>query len=89
MLEFKLDASNIVDFLSGIFARLRTGSYLDEKNVTVAEDMLQGAALAEINCASDKLIVAILLHDVGHFTSDFSSYSSNDIRDKYYDTAGG
>ena len=88
MLEFKLDASNIIVFLSGIFERLGVENYLGE-NVSTADHMLQGAALAEKSGASEELIAAILLHDVGHFTSEFGTYSSDDIQDKYHDTAGG
>ena len=78
MLDSKLDASNIVAFLSGIFERLGAENYLGE-NVTVADHMLQGAALAEMSGASNEMIAAILLHDVGHFTSEFCAYSSEDI----------
>ena len=51
--------------------------------------MLQGATLADVSGASDELIVATLLHDVGHFTSKFRAYLSDYTKDKYHDTAGG
>jgi gamma-butyrobetaine dioxygenase len=44
-----------------------TDAYLGE-DVTQAEHMLQTAALAERDGASSELVVAALLHDVGHFT---------------------
>lgn len=50
--------------------------------------MLQGACLAEAEHASDELVAAALLHDVGHSTSEFGSYSPDDTEDKYHDIAG-
>lgn len=44
-----------------------TADYLGE-DVTQAEHMLQAAALAESVGASPELVIAALLHDVGHFT---------------------
>lgn len=88
MNELKLDKSNIVAFLGDIFERRGAENYLGEK-VSMAEHMLQGAALAEASGASDELIAAILLHDVGHFTSEFGTYSPDDTKDKFHDTAGG
>jgi gamma-butyrobetaine dioxygenase len=44
-----------------------TADYLGE-DVTQAQHMLQAAALAESEGASPELVVAALLHDVGHFT---------------------
>ena len=88
MTELTLDKSNIVDFLEDIFKRRGSENYLGEK-VSMAEHMLQGAALAEASGASDQLVAAILLHDVGHFTSEFGPYSPEDTEDKYHDTAGG
>ena len=88
MCELKLGKSNIVAFLGDIFERRGAENYLGEK-IPMAEYMLQGAALAEAKGASDELIAAILLHDVGHFTSEFGAYSPDDRQDKYHDTAGG
>ena len=83
-----LDESNIVAFLGNIFDRRGAEIYLDEK-VSMAEHMLQGAALVEASSSSDELITAILLHDVGHFTSEFGAYSPDDTQDKYRDITGG
>jgi len=43
--------------------------------IFTAEHMLQSAALSEVSGVSDELIAATLLHDVGHFTSEFGTYS--------------
>jgi len=87
MMDLKLDKNTIVDFLSDIFERRGAENYLGEQ-VTVAEHMLQGAALAEKESADDELIAAVLLHDIGHFTSEFGTYAPTDEVDKHHDTAG-
>lgn len=63
----------IIDFLFDAFARLGTRSYGSE-GVTMVEHMLQTAALAERAQAADALIAAALLHDIGHFGTDFPWY---------------
>ena len=82
-----LDRETIVPFLADIFARRGAEDYLGEP-VTMAEHMLQGAWFAERDGASDELIAAALLHDVGHFTSEFGAYSPDDTQDKHHDDAG-
>ncbi len=82
-----LDRSTIVPFLADIFERRGAEDYLGEP-VTVAEHMLQGAWLAEEEGAADELVAAALLHDIGHFTSEFGTYSPDDVEDKHHDEAG-
>ncbi|WP_413991611.1 HD domain-containing protein [Labrys okinawensis] len=82
-----LDSTTIVGFLAGIFERRGAEEYLGEP-VTMAEHMLQGAWFAEQEKASDELVAAALLHDVGHFTSEFGAYSPDDTEDKHHDDAG-
>ncbi|MFB3150553.1 MAG: HD domain-containing protein, partial [Alphaproteobacteria bacterium] len=53
----------------GIFARSGARPYRDG-GVTMVEHMLQTAALAE-RAAPAHLVAAALLHDVGHFGTDF------------------
>ena len=77
----------IVAFLADIFARRGAEEYLGEA-VTMAEHMLQGAALAEAEDAGDELVAAALLHDIGHFTSEFGAYHPSDTEDKHHDEAG-
>ena len=40
--------------------------------------MLQGATLGEKNKEPDEIVVGVLLHDIGHFTSEFSTFSMDD-----------
>jgi len=77
----------IVAFLADIFARRGAEEYLGEP-VTMAEHMLQGAALAEAEGAGDALVAAALLHDIGHFTSEFGAYHPSDTEDRHHDEAG-
>jgi phosphonate degradation associated HDIG domain protein len=83
-----LDRTSIVPFLADIFERRGAESYLGEP-VTMAEHMLQGAWLAEADGAPDELVAAALLHDIGHYTSEFGTYSPDDTEDKHHDEAGG
>jgi phosphonate degradation associated HDIG domain protein len=76
-----------VAFLADIFERRGAEEYLGEP-VTMAEHMLQGAWFAEQDQASDELVAAALLHDIGHFTSEFGTYSPADTKDKHHDDAG-
>jgi gamma-butyrobetaine dioxygenase len=55
------------DRLHDLFDGPGTADYLGE-DVTQAQHMLQAAALAETDGASPELVIATLLHDVGHFT---------------------
>lgn len=82
-----LNAGNIVAFLEDIFERRGGEEYLGEP-VTMAQHMLQGATLAEKNGESETLIVAALLHDIGHFTSEFGTFSMDDTEDKFHEVAG-
>jgi [1-hydroxy-2-(trimethylamino)ethyl]phosphonate dioxygenase len=83
----KLDQDTIVPFLASIFERRGAEDYLSEP-VTMAEHMLQGAHFAEADGAPDVLVAAALLHDIGHYTSEFGSYSPEDTEDKHHDEAG-
>jgi phosphonate degradation associated HDIG domain protein len=83
-----LNADNVVEFIADIFERRGAESYLGEP-VTMSEHMLQGAWLAEQEGAPDVLVAAALLHDIGHYTSEFGPYSPDDVEDKHHDEAGG
>ena len=82
-----LTQANIVDFLADIFERRGGEEYLGEP-VTMAEHMLQGALIAEREGHREEIIVAALLHDIGHFTSEFGTFSMADTTDRYHEEAG-
>ena len=82
------DHSKVIDRLADIFERRGAESYLGEA-VTMAEHMYQTAALALAEGAPDALVAAALLHDIGHYTSEFGEYCAADVVDKQHDAAGG
>ncbi|MEM7318468.1 MAG: HD domain-containing protein [Pseudomonadota bacterium] len=82
-----LTRETIVPFLAGIFERRGDEEYLGEP-VTMAEHMLQAATLAERGGLSEDIIVAALLHDIGHFTSEFGMFTMDDVNDRYHEDAG-
>src|SRR5215467_12487105 len=65
------DPADAVELIAGLFATHGAGEYLGEP-VTQASHMLQAARLAELDGASDALVAAALLHDIGHFTAAVS-----------------
>jgi len=82
-----LTRQTIVPFLADIFARRGGEAYLGEP-VTMAQHMLQGAHFAEHRGEDEAIIVAALLHDIGHFTSEFGTFSMEDTEDRHHEDAG-
>ena len=82
-----LTTRTIVAFLADIFERRGGEEYLGEP-VTMAEHMLQGATLAENANLPEIIVVAALLHDIGHFTSEFGTFRMDDTEDRYHEEAG-
>ncbi len=82
-----LNAGNIVAFIADIFARRGAEEYLGEK-VTIAEHMLQCAECAERAGASDEVVSAALLHDIGHFTNEFPDDAAEQGIDSVHEEAG-
>ena len=83
----QLTKDNVVDFIADIFARRGAEEYLGE-DVTISEHMFQTAELAEEAEASEELIVAALLHDIGHFTNEFPDNAAELGIDSHHDRAG-
>jgi len=79
--------TDIIALIADIFERRGAEAYAGEA-ITVAEHMLQTAALAQAEGAPETLVAAALLHDIGHFTSEFGEYSPDDTQDKYHDEQG-
>ena len=82
-----LNATNIVDFIGSIFEKRGDEEYLGEP-VTMGQHMLQGATIAEKSREPDEIIIGTLLHDIGHFTSEFGTFSMEDTEDRYHEDAG-
>ncbi len=83
----ELTKDTIVPFLQDIFERRGGEEYLGEP-VTMAQHMLQGATIAENNGMDEVIVVAALLHDVGHFTSEFGMFTMDDTEDRLHEEAG-
>ena len=82
-----LTPDTIVAFIGDIFERRGADSYLGEQ-VTMSEHMLQGAELAEKAKASDEIIAAALLHDIGHYTNEFPDDALARGINNHHDEAG-
>ncbi len=82
-----LTCDTIIPFLAEIFTRRGAEEYLGEP-VTISEHMLQGAELAEQANASEDVVAAALLHDVGHFTHDFATDAADQGIDSRHEEAG-
>ena len=82
-----LTPANVVEFLGSIFDRRGGEEYLGEP-VTMGEHMLQAAAIAAQDNQPDDIVVAALLHDIGHFTSEFGTFSMADTSDRFHEQAG-
>ena len=77
----------ILDRLERLFTEEGAAEYLGEP-VTVSDHMLQCATLAAEQGASDALIAAALLHDVGHLTGSLGRYTTADTDDRRHEAAG-
>ncbi len=60
----------VVDFIIDLFGRRGAEEYMGE-SVSMAQHMEQSAACAVADGASDEIVIAALLHDIGHFVGDF------------------
>ena len=82
-----LHTGNIVALIGDIFERCGDEEYLGEP-VTMEQHMLQGATIAENSGMPEDIIVGALLHDIGHFTSEFGTFSMADTEDRFHEEAG-
>ena len=82
-----LERGTIVAIIEDIFVRRGGERYLGEA-VTIAQHMLQGAMIAEGNGAPEAIVVAALLHDIGHVIGGSCAFSMNDTKDRFHEEAG-
>jgi len=81
------DRDSIVNFIFDLFARRGAEEYMGEK-VSMAQHMEQSAACAAAEGASDELVIASLLHDIGHFVGDFPIEALENGIDNLHEDAG-
>ena len=62
-------SDNIVDLILDLFAQRGAREYMGEA-VSMSQHMEQSAACAVADGAPDSLVIAALLHDIGHFVGD-------------------
>jgi len=80
--------ATFVAYVADIFQRRGDEEYLGEP-VTMSQHMLQAAWFAERAGQPAEVVVAALLHDIGHFTSEFGTYTPQDTEDRRHEEAGG
>lgn len=81
------EPAQVIALLKDILLRRGHESYLGEA-VTMSEHMLQSAWIAERAGESPSVIVAALLHDVGHYTSEFDEGYLDIGVDNLHEVAG-
>ena len=82
-----LNSHNIVNHIEDIFNRRGAESYLGE-DVTMSQHMLQAAQCAKKSGADDSLIVAALLHDIGHYQNEIPETALAKGKNNYHEEAG-
>ena len=65
-----VSADTVIDFILELFAEQGAREYMGEP-VSMAQHMEQSAACARADGAPDSLVIAALLHDIGHFIGGF------------------
>ena len=80
-------ASEVIDRIITIFEKNGAEEYLGEP-VTIGAHMLQTAYFAAEAGGDEETVVAALLHDIGHFTSELGSFEMTDVVDRMHDDAG-
>jgi phosphonate degradation associated HDIG domain protein len=78
----------IADEVMTIFARRGSGAYFGE-SVSMTEHMLQAAHFARAGSAEHTLILAALLHDVGHLVDSVPDDLADWVDDARHEAVGG
>jgi phosphonate degradation associated HDIG domain protein len=78
---------NVTDEILGIFQKRGSGAYFGE-SVSMTEHALQAAYFAQAAAAPRSLIVAALLHDIGHLIEDVPSDIADWTVDAHHEQVG-
>jgi phosphonate degradation associated HDIG domain protein len=78
----------VADEVAALFRKRGAEAYFGE-NVSVTEHALQAAYFAKIAAAPPALIVAALLHDIGHLVDDVPDDISDWATDAHHEEIGG
>jgi [1-hydroxy-2-(trimethylamino)ethyl]phosphonate dioxygenase len=79
---------SVTDEILAIFHKRGSGAYFGE-SVSMTEHALQAAYFAQTAAASPALIVAALLHDIGHLVDDVPSDIADWTVDAHHEQIGG
>jgi phosphonate degradation associated HDIG domain protein len=79
---------NITDEILEVFAKRGSGAYFGE-DVSMTEHALQAAYFAQSAAAPPSLVVAALLHDVGHLVVDVPDDIADWTEDAHHEEIGG
>ena len=82
-----INPDNIVDYIADIFSRRGAESYMGE-DVSMSQHMLQAAQAAESEGADPELVVAALLHDIGHYSNEIPDTALMQGTNNYHEEAG-
>ena len=77
----------IIDFILNLFAHRGAQEYMGE-TVTMSQHMEQSAACAVADGAPDSLVIAALLHDIGHFIGEHPIEALENGIDNVHEEAG-
>lgn len=80
-------AAPVIDEILDLFATRGAREYMGEA-VSMSQHMEQSAACARADGAADSLVVAALLHDIGHFLGDHPIEALENGIDNLHETVG-
>ena len=83
----KAPGNDVVNFILQLFASRGAEEYMGEA-VSMAQHMEQSAACAVADDAPDSLVIAALLHDIGHFIGDHPIEALENGVDNRHEDAG-
>jgi phosphonate degradation associated HDIG domain protein len=87
MTKQNADAKRVIEFILDLFAEQGAREYMGEA-VTMSQHMEQTAACAAADGASDSLVAAALLHDIGHFIGAHPIEALENGIDNHHETVG-
>lgn len=79
---------SVADEVLGVFHNRGAGAYFGE-SVSMTEHALQAAHFAQADGAPPELVVAALLHDIGHLVDDVPSDIADWTADAHHERIGG
>lgn len=81
------DSARVIDFILDLFTHRGAVEYMGEA-VSMAQHMEQSAACATADGAPESLVIAALLHDIGHFIGDHPIEALENGIDNLHQDAG-